>query len=228
MQIGGNIWLWYSAALDTDVASTRLKLASMLYCKGELQMTAEVLEDVERRYDNTVQAICGCGRMDAFVAKPHEAFAELMNDGDPAVAISIKVAFCVQFLYQEAYCAPPMLHYEMVRTVGNDMQHRRFTERYWMDWAVVDARQFLHYLQYLAFRDLCLRHKQQLAFRSLKKSIVDGIEQNQVFHLDTAVHLFAHCLEIEGRIDNALDLYLVSQAGIPPTACRLRAGLTRR
>ena len=48
MQIRSRIWSWYSAAIDTDVASTRLKLASMLYCNGDPQMAAEVLEDVER------------------------------------------------------------------------------------------------------------------------------------------------------------------------------------
>jgi len=34
MQIENIIWSWYSAAIDTDVASTRLKLACMLYCNG--------------------------------------------------------------------------------------------------------------------------------------------------------------------------------------------------
>jgi len=53
MHIGNRILSWYSAAIDTDVASTRLKLASMLYCKGDLQMAANVLDDVERRYDNS-------------------------------------------------------------------------------------------------------------------------------------------------------------------------------
>jgi len=58
--------------MNMDVASTRVKLASMLYCKGDLQLAADVLEDVERRYDSTVQAMCGCGRLDPLVTKPSD------------------------------------------------------------------------------------------------------------------------------------------------------------
>ena len=215
MPIGSRIWSWYNAAIDTDVASTRLKLASMLYCRGDLQMAAEVLEDVERRYDNSVQAICGCGRMDPFVAKPHEAFAELMNEGDTDVASANRVAYCVRFLRQEAFCAPPILHYEMGRAVGDDIQHRTYYEHVWMNWAVVDARPFLYYLQYLTFRGLGRRHMQLQAGQSLKDNIVDGIRQHQLFHPETAANLVAHYMEMEGRIDDALGVYLMSQAAKP-------------
>ena len=84
-----------------------------------------------------------------------------------------------------------------------------------MNWAVVDSRPFLHYLQYLTFRDLGLRHRHIQAFYSLLFSIVDGIQQNQLFHPETAINLYAHCLEMEGRIDEALGLYLASQAAMP-------------
>jgi len=182
MPIGSRIWSWYNAAIDTDVASTRLKLASMLYCKGDLQMAADVLVDVESKYDNTVQAICGCNRMDPLVRKPRKVFTELLNEVDTDVLMTNTVAYCVRFLRQEVYCAPPILHVEMVRTVGDDIQHRDANERVWMNWAVVDARPFLHYLQYLTLRGLGLRHKQIQALQSLRVSVMDGIMQNQVFH----------------------------------------------
>jgi len=215
MHIGNRILSWYSAAIDTDVASTRLKLASMLYCTGDLLMAADVLDDVERRYDNTVQAICGCKRMDPLVTKPRTVFTELLNEGDADVRKTNRVANCVSFLRQEVFCAPPILHYEMVRGVGDDIQHRDSNERVWMNWAVVDARPFLHYLQYLAFRGLGLRHRQVQAFHSLLFSIKDGLEQKQVFHVETATNLYAHCLEMEGRINDALGCYLASQADVP-------------
>jgi len=213
MHIGNRILSWYSAAINTDVASTRLKLASMLYCKGDLQMAADVLDDVERRYESTVQAICACQRMDPLVTKPRKEFTELLNDGDTDVLMTNRVAYCVRFLHQEVYCAPPILHFEMVRGVGDDIQHRTLRERVWMNWAVVDARPFLHYLQYLTFRGLGLRHRQIQAFYLLLCSIVDGIQQ--LFHPETAINLYAHCLEMEGRIDKALGYYLASQADIP-------------
>jgi len=215
MHIGNRILSWYSAAKDTDVASTRLKLGSMFYCKGDLQMAADVLDDVERRYDNTVQAICGCGRMDPLVGKPRKKFTEFLYECDTDFLLTNRVAYCVRFLRQEVYCAPQILHFEMVRGAEDDIQHRRPFERGWMNWAVVDSRPFLHYLQYLTFRDLGLRYKQEQALQSLRVSINDGIKQKQVYHPETATNLFAHCLELEGRIDDALGIYSVLQAAMP-------------
>jgi len=211
-QLGTRIWSWYSSAMDTDVASTRLKLASMLYCKGDLQMAADVLEDVERRYDSTVQAMCGCGRMDAFVAKPLKTFSEAVNEENIDVLSTNKVAYCVRFLPQEAFCVPPNLQCEMVWAVGDDIEHRIRIERDWINWAVVDSRPFLYYLQYLAFRGLGLRHRQLQALRSLGVSIRDGIRHHQLFHLETATHIHAHCMEMENRPDLALRLYQLSQS----------------
>jgi len=187
----------------------------MLYCKGDIQMAADVLDDVERRYDNSVQAICGCNRMDPFVVTPSKVFTVVLYEGGTDVPFTNKVAFCVRYLRQEAFCVPPFLHYEMVRAAGIDIQHRDPNERVWMNWAVVDARPFLHYLQYLTFRGLGLRHKQLQAFRALRDSILDGHRQHQVFHHETAANLLAHCLEMEGRIDDALRIYLTSQADVP-------------
>ena len=101
---------------------------------------------------------------------------------------------------------------EMVRGEEDDYQNRRPTERGWMNWAVVDSRPFLHYLQYLTFRGLGLRHRQLHALCSLHFSINDGIKQKQVFHPETAT---THCLEMEGRIDDALRLYLALQTDMP-------------
>jgi len=91
-----------------------------------------------------------------------------------------RVAYCVRFLPQETFCVPSILHYEMVRAVGDDMQHRNLLEREWMNWAVDDSRPFLHYLQYLTFRGLGLRHKQLQALFALGDNITDDIEQRTV------------------------------------------------
>jgi len=201
--------------MNTDVASTRLKLASMLYCKGDLQLAADVLEDVERRYDNSVQAMCGCGRMDPFVVKPHELFTEAVNEENVDILSTNKVAYCVRFLPQEAFCVPPFLHYDMIRAVRNATHHMHRAERLWMNWAVVDSRQFLHYLQYLTFRGLGLRHKQLQALLSLRDSSFDGIAHDQVYHHETGAHLLAHCYEMENRSGAALVLYQASLMDMP-------------
>ncbi|KAH3770343.1 hypothetical protein DPMN_171628 [Dreissena polymorpha] len=44
----------FKYSLNTDVASSRLKLASILYCCGHVHAAVRVLEDVQRRYHNRV------------------------------------------------------------------------------------------------------------------------------------------------------------------------------
>jgi len=214
LQIGDRIWTWYNMSINTDVASTRLKLASMFYCKGDLHLAADVLEDVQRRYRDKVQAICGCGRMDPMATLSREEFAESLNESTDVLASS-NIAFCVRFLRQEVFCAPPILHFEMVRAVGNDIQRRDGMERKWMNWAVVDSRPFLHYLQYLTFRGLGIRHRQQEALVLLINSTNVGYVENRVFHPETAINLLAHCWEMENDPDLALHGYLASQAKVP-------------
>ena len=49
-----------SETLDTDPASSRLKLASILYCCGDLKRAAYELDDIASRLDNFVQSDCAC------------------------------------------------------------------------------------------------------------------------------------------------------------------------
>jgi len=168
MQIGNRIRSWFNASVDTNIASTRLKIASMLYCKGDLRMAADVLDDVERRYDNSVQAVCGCRRMDPLKTKPRETFVELLSEEDTDILLTNKVAYCVRFLRQEAFCAPNVLHSEMVKSIADDIQHRHISEHR------IDSRPFLHYLQYFTFRGLGLRNRQLQALQSLDDSNIDG------------------------------------------------------
>jgi len=51
----------------------------------------------------------------------------LNEEGYDVLALD-RVAYCVRFLRQEAFCVPPILHYEMVRAVGDDIQHLHHTE----------------------------------------------------------------------------------------------------
>ena len=217
LQIGDRIWTWYSMSMNTDLASSRLKMASMFYCKGDLQLAVEVLEDVERRYDDKVQAMCGCGRMGSVNTQIYistTSFTESLNECNDVLSTD-NIAFCVRFLRQEIFCAPPILHYEMIRAVGDAIPQRDYIERQWMDWAVVDSRPFLHYLQYLTFRGLGIRPRQQQALDALSRNVTDGIRRHQVFHQETAMNLLAHCWEMDNDPEPALALYLVSQAKVP-------------
>jgi len=148
-----DIWQLYGESLNTDVASSKLKLASMHYCREELMRAASVLNEVEFDLDDTVQPVCGCN-IELLKDELSKAFCEYTVQNDSHEQLTKKLAFCVRFLREEKFCAPRFLWCEMYRAVGDDIDYRHHTERKWMDWAEVDARPFLLYLQYLTYRGL--------------------------------------------------------------------------
>ena len=97
----------------------------------------------------------------------------------------------------------------MYRAVGDDVDHRTRNERQWMDWAEVDARPFLLYLQYLTYRGLGVRHRQLEAFHGLE-DIVTSDKLHQLYHRETVLNMFGHCWELEGIVQAALLAYNAS------------------
>jgi len=85
------------------------------------------------------------------------------------------------------YCAPAILLFEMYRSVGVDVAHRTIKERIWMDWAEVDARPFMLYLQYLTFGGLCERQRQLQALQGLWNICSNRVRS--LFHPETVDHL---------------------------------------
>jgi len=208
-----DIWQMYGESLNTDVASSKLKLASMHYCRGELRRAASVLHEVEFDLDESVQPVSGCGRMPRN-DKPSKAFCEYTVQNYSHEQLTKKLAFCVRFLREEKFCAPLFLWYEMYRAVGDDVEHRDSSQRQWMDWAEVDARPFLLYLQYLTYRGLGVRHRQLEAFHRLEDIVTSRDKVNQLCHHETVINLFGHCCELEGNVYRALLTYNAS-LGIP-------------
>ena len=192
-----DIWLLYGESLNTDVASSKLKLASMHYCQGELMRAASVLQEVEFDLDDSIQHVCGCKRP---VVRDNlsEKFCKYTVLNDSQEKLTKKVAFCVIFLREEKFCAPPFLWCEMYRAEGDDVDLRTFYQRKWMDWAEVDARPFLLYLQYLTYRGLGVRHRQMEAFNRLHSIITTVEKRDKLYHAETVLNLFGHCCELEG------------------------------
>jgi len=201
------VWQIYSETLNTDVASSRLKLASTLYCQGDLHISAFVLNDVQQRLDNSVTSVCYCRKLPN--EQPSEAFCEYaLRHGNPET-LTRKMAFCVRFMREEKYCAPAILWFEMYRSVGDDVAHRTYNEREWMDWAEVDARPFMLYLQYLTFGGLRERQRQLQALQGLCDICRNHVRS--LHHPETVDHLLCHCLEMEGDLEGALAICNVSR-----------------
>ncbi|WAR23669.1 hypothetical protein MAR_037338 [Mya arenaria] len=210
-----NILCLFESSLDTDVASSRLKLASFLVCHNELERAADVLNDVERRYDDNVQAVCTCGNMNPFNTEHYKPLCTTSVVNNDDVLLTNKTALCVRYSRQEAFCAPPILHYEMVRGLGEDINHRKVNERDWMNWAVVDSLPYLYYLQYLTFRDLGQRGRQRQAVLNLFNCYRDASCRSHLYHRETYFNLVGHCREMEGLPELALLQYRRSVEGMP-------------
>jgi len=117
-----DIWMLYGESLNTDVASSKLKLASMHYCQGELQRALSILNEVEFDLDDSVQPVCGCRR--PFDNKLSKAFCEYTLHNDTHEQLTNKITFCIRFLREEKFCVPQFLWCEMYRAVGDDVDHR--------------------------------------------------------------------------------------------------------
>jgi len=207
-----DIWLLYGESLNTDMASSKLKLAFMHYCRGELRRAASVLHEVEFGLDESVQYVCGFRKPSR--QNLSKTFCKYTVQNDSQEQLTKKLALCVPFLREGMFCAPLFLWYVMDRAVGDDVDHRQVFQRTWMDLAEVDARPFLLYLQYLTYRDLGVRHRQLEAFYRLE-DIVTSDEVNKLYHPETTLKLLGHCYELEGEIQEALDVYTTSVQNIP-------------
>ncbi|KAH3740401.1 hypothetical protein DPMN_047107 [Dreissena polymorpha] len=199
----------FQVSLNTDLASSRLKLASVLYCSGNLNAAARVLADVERMYHSKVKAVCGF--IDTEGDKDPQVFAHMISDTCDTVLSEPPFAFCVRFIRQEAQCAPYILWFEMNRGMTEEeVAQRSHVEKRWMDSAEIDARTFLHYLQYLTYGGLGERNKQLHSFEILESYILNIRTAIDIHHGETALNLLGHCHEMEGDYQRALFIYDIS------------------
>jgi len=112
---------------------------------------------------------------------------------------------CVRFSIHELCCVPEHLHYEMFRTMTHEDQQLRHGDNRWMDLVMIDCVPFLHYLQYLVYRQLGQPARKMAALQKLRDYVCQpgGI----LGHVDTAVHVLAHCCELENQPDAAFFYY---------------------
>ncbi|KAH3770350.1 hypothetical protein DPMN_171635 [Dreissena polymorpha] len=97
-----------------------------------------------------------------------------------------------------------------------EVAQRGYTDKQWMDSAAVDARSFLHYLQYLTYGGLGERHKQLHTLGVLKCYM--GAIRNDInsYHCETSLNLLGHCYEMERYYEHALSVYEVSLSFVNP------------
>ncbi|XP_053375080.1 uncharacterized protein LOC128547207 [Mercenaria mercenaria] len=194
---------WIEAGLDSDVASSRLKLASIMYCVGNAEIAALILSHIEEQYKIEVtEPKCNCY---AFYKYAKRGFGQLSRQYG-VEALKYIVAFCVKFFTSEINCVPHELQYEMFRSTQEDLLHRGEDDD-WMDCAVVDSLPYLYFLQYKTYSFLQRPEEQQQALNKL--GLVIRTELN-LAHRETALNLLGQCMEQENRPVDALQCYTSS------------------
>ncbi|XP_045160626.2 uncharacterized protein LOC123525558 [Mercenaria mercenaria] len=195
---------WMSLGLNSDVSSSRLKLASMFYSNGDNHRNEMILRDIEDNYDlNLVEPICACYLLIRQNIK--DTFNETVADHDEE-AMQYTTAFCVRFLPCEINCVPQELRHEMFRSTEEDLTYRGVDD-FWMDWAVVDSLPYLYFLQYKTYSYLGRHDETQAALSCLIYTIDNEVNLG---HRETALNLLGQCMEQKGQPIDALRCYLLS------------------
>ncbi|XP_053404756.1 uncharacterized protein LOC123553798 [Mercenaria mercenaria] len=195
----------FSLGIDSDVATGRLKLASALFCAGDLERTVIVLRDVEERYNPRVtQPLCRCISTD--LQNSTWRFPINILHIENVSSLTSYFAFGVSFTRGEVHCVPRALQYEMFRCTEEERAMRDEVDD-WMDWAVADPLPYLYYLQYLTYGQLGRQRDQQ---RALNKLIITVSTESLLFHKETTLNLLGQCMEQEHSLMDALVCYRCS------------------
>ncbi|XP_060568965.1 uncharacterized protein LOC132727455 [Ruditapes philippinarum] len=195
-----------SLCLNVDLISSKVKLASIFYCTGEIERAELILKNIEESYDlNVIEPICHC-----YVykyKKCKKAFDKLCYEAEDEYTLLQNItASCVRFLRCEINCCPHELQHEMFRSTQQDLSFRSEDDD-WMNLAVVDSLPYLYFLQYKTYSHLRRNRDKQAAISNLAKCIV---EEPNFGHKDTALNLLGQCMEQENKMDAALTCYLLS------------------
>jgi len=201
----------YQLSFECDLMSGKLKYASMLYSSGQYDQAADMLNLCESLLGPDVGFICGSNNR-SYVCHSYTFLVKGLNTNTVDL-LRTSYTSCIKFCKHELPCVPEHLQYEMYRThTEKDMEERNYLlELTWMDQVVIDNVPFLYYLQYLVYRKKDNLPRRLLAIFNLmdyfNKGLGKELWEKSKGHVDTALHVLAHCWELENRHDVAWHLY---------------------
>lgn len=201
----------FDVSLDFDLASCKLKLASVYYRMKEYHKAAALLSRIEKSFQPYVISACECRKRSKI--RTTKAFNQKALESTNQDTLKSSVVFCVKFLRHEIECMPKHLIFEMYRGVCiEDVNLRDPWHDTWMDMALVDSLPYMYYLQYLTNREL---GQEEARIEAVEK-LAEYVEKyNGYGHIETVCNLVGHCLELEGLFDQALEWYFESLHALP-------------
>ncbi|XP_052769343.1 uncharacterized protein LOC128209360 [Mya arenaria] len=196
--ISQDIFKLYQLSFDLDLMSSRLKFASMLFCRGQYDEAATVLTYCEGLLGPEMFQCCAhYGRISL---KPGTEFRNKLIDLSNTEVVHKHTMLCITFSKEEINCIPQHLQFEMIL----NMEAEEILTFYrWKNNVVTDCIPFLYYLQYITYRELHMPRIAQTALHNLLE-YTTGPPQG---HIDTAFNMLAHCFELENRLDLAWMYY---------------------
>ncbi|XP_052788324.1 uncharacterized protein LOC128223108 [Mya arenaria] len=198
------IYRLYEASLDSDLTSSRLKLASMLYCSGQYEEAKLVLTYTESQLHVDVCQVCPCAGRATHLKT--ETFLQKVYELPVLEVLKRHVACSVAFNSLEICCVPAFLVYEMHRVIRpDDFYHRHPINDYWMDLVIIDSKPFMFYLQYLTFRQIGEEERRLEVLDKLHNYVC--VESRGRGHMETALNVLGQCYELENQYDMARTCY---------------------
>ncbi|KAK3592632.1 hypothetical protein CHS0354_034706 [Potamilus streckersoni] len=189
LDMAQELLLWGSSS---DVASGKLKLASFYLALDNLDVTEDVLNEIHAKY--TYKTLCV-----TYMCR-EELVAKLNENLTISQIISHHTAYPVIFELLEMKCIPKALIPEMFRTTGSvpDSEYERYTKSL----ASVDAKVYLHFLEFIChFRLNKTLHKNVALY-----NMIYAIEHAVLHFKESALNLLAYCLRQEGKCINAFNV----------------------
>jgi len=181
----------------------------MLYCSGQYDQATDMLNQCESLLGPDVAHYCTCNGRE-YIYQPYK-FIEKFLSTNKVNLLKTSSTSCLKFCIHECPCVPDHLQYEMYRTQTQMGKNERFQQHVWMDWVVIHRVPFLYYLKYLVYRQKDNLPRKLLAIFNLidflNKSLAQLLCEQFRGHLDTVLHVLAHCWELENRPDVAWHLY---------------------
>jgi len=192
--------------------SGKLKYASMLYCRGQYDQAADMLNHCEGLLGPDVAHFCGChGR--SYYCLP-DTFLRKGLITSTVEQWKTSSTSCVMFCKHELPCVPEYLQNEMYRTQTQKDRNERNELHKWMDRVVIECEPFLYYLQYLVYRQKGNLPRKQSA-RSQLIDYINHVLRKRLCdkaygHMDTTFHMLAHCCELKNMPVKAWQFYQLS------------------
>ena len=166
-----------------------------------------LLDHIEHEHLESVVSFCPC--------RLKSSFQKYYNRSRITLQGNAHFTSCVFFMRGEMNIVPYPLQFEFYRSSAADRETRDPYKEQWMDLAVVDTIVYLYFLQYECYRHQRNQKLRETTLLKLRKCV----EEDELFHKETALNLLGYCLLLEDRIADALNVYSKSLRIQPSNNC---------